>query len=129
MDTFWSWFWLIFVSFAFIAYLFAMFTIVVDLFRDRSVSGVMKAVWLILLILFPILTALAYLIVRGGGMAERSATEARQLKEAQDSYIREVAGSSAGASPADQIAQAKQLLDSGAISQEEYAALKAKALG
>jgi hypothetical protein len=129
MDTFWSWFWLIFVSFAFIAYLFAMFTIVVDLFRDRSVSGVMKAVWLILLILFPILTALAYLIVRGGGMAERSATEARQLKEAQDSYIREVAGGSAGASPADQIAQAKQLLDSGAISQEEFAALKAKALG
>lgn len=129
MDTFWSWFWLIFVSFAFIAYLFAMFTIVVDLFRDRSVSGVMKAVWLILLIAAPVLTALVYLVVRGGGMAERSAKEARELREAQDSYIREVAGSSTGTSPADQIAQAKQLLDSGAISQEEYAALKAKALG
>jgi hypothetical protein len=125
MDTFWSWFWLVFVSFAFIAYLFAMFTIVIDLFRDHSVSGVMKAVWLILLIFFPLLTALAYLIVRGGGMAERSAQQAAAAKDAQDTYIREVAGSS----PADQIAQAKGLLDSGAISEEEFAALKAKALG
>ena len=124
MDTFWSWFWLIFMSFAFIAYLFAMFTIIIDLFRDHSVSGVMKAVWLILLILFPILTALAYLIVRGGGMAQRSQEQATAMKDAQDSYIREVAGTSS----TEQIAQAKQLLDSGAISEEEFAALKAKAL-
>ncbi len=124
MDSFWQWFWLVFLSFAFIAYLFAMFTIVVDLFRDHTVSGGMKAVWFILLIFFPIITALAYLIVRGGGMAERSQKEAQAMKEAQDTYIREVAG----ASPADQIAQAKQLLDSGAISEEEFASLKAKAL-
>jgi predicted PurR-regulated permease PerM len=125
MDTFWEWFWVIFVVFAFIAYLFAIFTIVVDLFRDRTVSGWMKAVWLILLLLFPVLTALAYLIVRGGGMAERGAQQAAEMKEAQDTYIREVAA----ASPAEQIAQAKQLLDSGAISEDEFAALKAKALG
>ena len=120
MDTFWEWFWLFFVTFAFVAYLFAMFTIVVDLFRDKSVSGWMKAVWFILLIFFPIITALAYLIVRGGGMAERQAAEAKAVKEAQDTYIREVAASS----PADQIAQAKQLLDSGAISEAEYQALR-----
>lgn len=124
MDTFWEWFWLFFVTFAFVAYLFAMFTIIVDLFRDKSVSGAMKAVWFILLIFFPIITALAYLIVRGGGMAERQAAEAKAVKEAQDTYIRDVAGSS----PADQIAQAKQLLDSGAISEAEFQALKAKAL-
>lgn len=124
MDTFWSWFWLVFLSFAFIAYLFAMFTIIIDLFRDHTVSGGMKAVWLILLIFFPLLTALAYLIVRGGGMAQRSQEQAAAMKDAQDSYIREVAGTSS----TDQIAQAKQLLDSGAITEEEYAALKAKAL-
>ncbi len=125
MDTFWEWFWLAFVTFAFVAYLFAMFTIIVDLFRDRSVSGWMKAVWFIFLIFFPVITALVYLIARGGGMAERSAADAKAVKEAQDSYIRDVAGSS----PADQIAQAKQLHDSGAITDEEYQALKAKALG
>ncbi len=124
MDTFWSWFWLVFLSFAFIAYLFAMFTIIIDLFRDHTVSGGMKAVWLILLIFFPLLTALAYLIVRGGGMAQRSQEQAAAMKDAQDSYIREVAGTSS----TDQIAQAKQLLDSGAITEEEFAALKAKAL-
>jgi hypothetical protein len=124
MDTFWSWFWLVFLSFAFIAYLFAMFTIIIDLFRDHTVSGGMKAVWLILLIFFPLLTALAYLIVRGGGMAQRSQEQAAAMKDAQDTYIREVAGTSS----TDQIAQAKQLLDSGAITEDEYAALKAKAL-
>jgi hypothetical protein len=124
MDSFWQWFWLVFLSFAFIAYLFAMFTIIIDLFRDHSVSGAMKAVWFIFLILFPVITALVYLIARGGGMAQRQQDQAAAAKEAQDTYIREVAGSS----PSDQIAQAKQLLDSGAITEEEFAAIKAKAL-
>lgn len=123
--SFWEVVWLIVISFAFIAYLMAMFTIIVDLFRDKELSGVMKAVWFICLIFFPFITALVYLIARGNGMAERSAKEAQAMRTAQEGYIREVAGS---AGPADQIAQAKQLLDSGAISQEEFAALKAKAL-
>ena len=125
MDTFWEWFWLAFLTFAFVAYLFAMFTIIVDLFRDKSVSGAMKAVWFIFLIFFPVITALVYLIARGGGMAERQAADARAMKEAQDNYIRDVAGSS----PTEQIAQAKELHNSGAITDEEYEALKAKALG
>ena len=124
MDSFWHWFWLVFVTFAFIAYLFAMFTIVIDLFRDKSVSGWMKAVWLVFLLFFPVITALVYLIARGGGMAQRQARDAEQLRAAQDDYIRSVAQTS----PADQVAQAKQLLDSGAITQQEFEALKAKAL-
>jgi len=125
MNSFWEWFWIAFLTFAFVAYLFAMFTIIVDLFRDKSVSGAMKAVWFIFLIFFPVITALVYLIARGGGMAQRQAADAQAMKEAQDSYIREVAGSS----PAEQIAQAKELHNSGAITDEEYEALKAKALG
>ena len=124
MDTFWQWFWAVFVVFAFVAYLFAVFTIIVDLFRDKTVSGWMKAVWLIFLILVPVFTALVYLIARGGGMAQRQARDAEQLKAAQDDYIRSVAQTS----PADQVAQAKQLLESGAITQEEFESLKAKAL-
>jgi predicted PurR-regulated permease PerM len=124
MDTFWQWFWTVFVVFAFVAYLFAVFTIIVDLFRDKTVSGWMKAVWLIFLILVPVFTALVYLIARGGGMAQRQARDAEQLKAAQDDYIRSVAQTS----PTDQVAQAKQLLESGAITQKEYDSLKAKAL-
>ena len=77
------------------------------------------------MIFIPFLTVLIYLIVRGRGMAERNAAAAVEMKAAQDSYIRDVAGSS----PADQIARAKELLDSGAISQAEFDSLKAKALG
>jgi hypothetical protein len=123
--SFWDVIWIVIVSFAFIAYLMVMFNIVIDLFRDTSVSGWMKAVWIVLLIFFPLITALVYLIVRGGGMADRSVAEAQQVQADTDDYIRSVAGS---ASPAEQIAQAKGLLDSGAITQQEYDALKAKAL-
>ena len=123
--SFWEAVWLIIISFAFIAYLMAMFTIIVDLFRDKSVSGVMKAVWFALLIFFPLITALVYLVVRGSGMAERSARDHQAVRDAQDDYIRSVA---APAGPAEQIAEGKKLLDSGAISASEFDALKAKAL-
>jgi len=123
--SFWDVIWFIIISFAFIAYLMVMFNIIIDLFRDKAVSGWMKAVWIVCLIFFPLITALVYLIARGQGMAERSVAEARQVQSDTDSYIRSVAGS---ASPAEQIAQAKGLLDSGAITQQEFDALKAKAL-
>ncbi len=129
--SFWDAVWLIFISFAFIAYLMAMFTIILDLFRDKSVSGGMKAVWLVCLIFFPLITAIVYLIVRGGGMAERSVQDAETMRAAQEDYIRSVAGSSGtsgGSSATDQIEQGKRLLDSGAITQDEFASLKAKAL-
>jgi hypothetical protein len=122
--SFWDIIWFIIVSFAFIAYLMVMFQIIGDLFRDRETSGAMKAVWIIALILFPFLTAVVYLVVRGKGMYERQASALHDARASQEDYIRSVAT----ASPGDQIAQAKGLLDSGAISQAEFDALKAKAL-
>ena len=118
--------WFIIISFLFVAYLMVLFTILGDLFRDRETSGWAKAIWVIALIFFPFLTALIYLVARGSSMAERQAKQVEEIKAAQDSYIKQVAGS--GSSPADQIAQAKALLDSGSITQAEFDALEAKAL-
>lgn len=125
--SFWDIIWFIVVTFAFVALLMIMFTIIGDLIRDKSTSGLAKAIWFIALILLPWLTAFIYLIVRGNGMAERRAQDVTELQKAQESYIRSVAAGG-GASAADQIQQAKALLDSGAINQQEYDALKAKAL-
>lgn len=122
--SFWEVIWLIIVSFAFVAYLLMLFMIIGDLFRDHKTSGWMKALWIVCLLIFPFLTALVYLIVRGQGMAERSSVEAAKIQQAQDSYIKETAGTN----PAAQIADAKRLLDAGSITQAEYEQLKAKAL-
>ncbi|GAB2847428.1 SHOCT domain-containing protein [Microbacterium insulae] len=122
---FWSliaWFFWVFV---FVAYLMVLFSILGDLFRDHTLNGWLKAVWIIFLIFVPFLTALIYLIARGRGMTERSMEQAKELRAQQDAYIRATAG---GGSAADDIAKAKSLLDSGAISQAEFDALKAKAL-
>ncbi|MFF0818015.1 SHOCT domain-containing protein [Rhodococcus sp. NPDC003318] len=125
MDTFWDFLWLVLVTFAFVAYLMLLFSIIGDLFRDHKTSGWLKAVWVFFLIFVPFLTALIYLIARGDGMTKRSIAAAEQYKSDQDHYIRSVAGKS----PADQIADAKALLDSGTITEAEFASLKAKALG
>ena len=122
--SFWDVIWFIFVSFAFIAYLMFMFILIGDLFRDHTVSGWVKALWMICLIFFPFLTAIIYLVVRGRGMHERQSAAINAARASQEDYIRNVASTS----PGDQIAQAKGLLDSGAISQAEFDALKAKAL-
>ena len=122
--SFWDIIWFIIVSFAFVAYLMVMFNIITDLFRDRDVSGWIKAIWVICLFIFPFLTALVYLITRGRGMAERHAAALGSMKAAQDDYIKSVAGSS----PADQIARANSLLREGTITEQEFQALKAKAL-
>ena len=125
MDSFWDFFWFVLAFFLLMAYLMVLFQILTDMFRDRELSGWWKAVWVICLIFAPFLTALIYLIARGKGMAERNIAAIQSAQANQADYIRTVAGS---ASPADQIAQAKGLLDSGAISQEEFDSLKAKAL-
>ncbi|MCS5736339.1 SHOCT domain-containing protein [Herbiconiux daphne] len=123
-SDFWGVVWFFFWSFAFIAYLFALFAIIGDLFRDHKLAGWAKAIWIIFLIFVPFLTALVYLIARGQGMAERQNKEVKQAQTAADDYIRTVAGSS----PSDEIAKAKGLLDAGTITQDEYNLLKAKAL-
>ncbi|MFI7061886.1 SHOCT domain-containing protein [Kribbella sp. NPDC050124] len=112
--------------FIWIAAIMVWFRCLWDLFSDRSLSGWAKAGWAILLIFVPWLGALIYLIVRGRSMNERQMSAAAQQQAYQEKYIKQVAGSSKG--PAEQIADAKQLLDSGTITQEEYDALKAKAL-
>lgn len=121
---FWHVLWLIFISFAFFAYLMLLWTIFGDLFRDHKTSGWVKAVWVVFMFILPIITALVYLIVRGPGMAARAQAQFAEVKQAQDAYIRQTAGQSSAA----QIADAKALLDSGAITADEFAALKAKAL-
>jgi hypothetical protein len=123
--SFWDVVWFIFISFAFVAYLMVMFSILTDLFRDPDTSGWAKAVWVIALIFLPLLTSLVYLIARGRGMTERSMKSAEAMKRQQDAYIRQAAGK---ASPVDEIAKAQAMLDSGAITQAEYNTLKAKAL-
>jgi phospholipase D-like protein len=121
--------WFILISFAFVAYLMVLFSILGDLFRDRETSGWVKAVWIIALIVVPFLSAFIYVVARGKGMAERKSAEIAEMQKQTDAYIRDVAASSAPATtPADQIAQAQQMLAQGVISQPEYDRLKAKAL-
>ena len=120
----WDFVWLFFWAFAFIAYLITLFNVVADLFRDDKLNGWWKALWLIFLVFLPFLTVLVYLIARGRSMAERRQRDVQRAEESATSYIREVAGTS----PADEIAKAKSLLDSGVITADEYNALKAKAL-
>ena len=124
MSNFWDIVWLILSTFVFVAYLLVLFQILIDLFRDHELGGGFKALWIIGLIFLPVMTALVYIIARGRGMAERARAAAQRAKSDADAYIREVAGKS----PADQIAQAKSLLDAGTINPDEFARLKAKAL-
>jgi len=123
--SFWEFVWFIVITYAFLAYLMVLFSIVRDLFRDRELSGGLKAVWLVALVFFPLLAALVYVLTRGRGMTERNVQDVEHARQAQESYIREVAGTG---SPADQIAKAREMLDAQVITQEEFERLKAKAL-
>lgn len=124
----WQDFWQILVwmlwAVVLISYLFALFAIIGDLFRDHKLNGWWKAVWIVFLVFLPFLTALVYIIARGQGMSERSERAARDAESATQTYIRDVAGRS----PSDEIAAAAALRDSGSINDEEFAQLKAKAL-
>jgi len=112
--------------FIWFAALMVWFRCLFDLFGDHTLSGWAKAGWAILLIFVPWVGALIYLIARGRSMTERNLQKAADLKTAQDDYIKQAAGTPT--TPADQIASAKALLDSGAIDQGEFNTLKAKAL-
>jgi len=124
VEQFWNFIWLFFWSFAFIAYLFALFAVISDIFRDHELSGWLKAVWIIFLVFVPFLTVLVYLIARGRSMAERQARSDQRAEAATTEYIRSVAKSS----PSQEIAKAKELLDAGTLTQAEFDAVKAKAL-
>ena len=122
--TVWHVFWLMVEAFFFVAYLVILFQIVGDLFRDRQLSGGGKALWLLLLLVLPWLGALIYLVARGRGMTQRAQATFAERRAEADEYIR----TTAGTSPAQEIAAAQQLLSSGAITPDEFARLKAKAL-
>ncbi|MGV1007259.1 MAG: SHOCT domain-containing protein [Dermatophilaceae bacterium] len=116
--TFWFFIW--------IAALMVWFRCLFDMFSDHTLSGWAKAGWAVVLIFIPWLGALIYLIARGRSMSERQMAAMANAQAQQERYIKQVAASSGA--PADQIANAKALLDSGAITQSEFDALKAKAL-
>jgi Phospholipase_D-nuclease N-terminal/Short C-terminal domain len=125
IDIFWSllWFYFLFL------WIMILFHILSDLFRDHSLSGVTKTLWVLFLVFLPFLAALVYLFTRGKGMGERAAARQQQAQEQFEGYVRSVATpGDATASPTDQIARAKELLDAGTIDQAEFDRLKAKAL-
>ncbi len=122
--------WTMLVFFCWILWFWFLFTVYADLFRRRDIGGWGKTGWVVLTLLVPFIGVLIYLIAEGRGMAERKAEEARQQRAAMDEYVRSVVttgGGPAGDGSA-QLGKAKELLDSGAITAEEYEALKRKVL-
>jgi hypothetical protein len=117
--------WSMIIFFVWVIWIWIMILILSDVFRRRDLSGWGKAGWTIFLIVLPFLGALIYLIAQSDGMAQRRAEDAQGQKAQMDDYVRSAAGSGG---PAAEIDKAKQLLDSGAINQTEYEAIKAKAL-
>ena len=127
MNSFWDFLVWLFWFYVIIACIWIFITVFIDIFRDNTLNGWGKALWVMFLVFLPFLAAFIYLIARGRGMAERNAARAAEAQAANADYIRTVAGSS-GSSTAAEIEKGKQLLDSGAITQAEFDALKAKAL-
>jgi hypothetical protein len=115
--------WTMIIFFFWVIWIWIVITVLIDVFRRHDIGGFAKALWVIFVVILPWLGVLIYLIVEHDGMRERSMKQAQAQKDALDDYVREAAGGSA-----DEIAKAKQLLDQGAITQEEFDALKAKAL-
>jgi len=113
------------VFFFMVVYFMILFNILFDLFRDHGESGVKKALWVLVMFVAPLFGPLIYLIVRGGGMAQRSLDAQKRTQADFDKYVQDTAGTG---DPASQIQKAHDLLDKGAISQEEFDTLKAKAL-
>ena len=115
--------WQLLLIFGFIIWFWLLITVFSDLFRRHDISGGKKVLWVILLFVTNLIGILIYLIVNGHGMAERNQKAVAAAQKQFDDHVKEVAGGSAN-----EIAQAKSLLDSGAITQEEFEAIKKKAL-
>jgi Phospholipase_D-nuclease N-terminal/Short C-terminal domain len=115
--------WTMILFFAWLAWIWIAITCFADIFRRHDIGGWHKAAWVVFIILVPFLGVLVYLIAQHDGMRDRSVKQVQEQQAAFDNYVKETAGGSAA-----EIAKAKELLDSGAISQQEFDALKAKAL-
>jgi predicted PurR-regulated permease PerM len=121
LDFFWS----LLIFFLWIAWFFILFRVIVDIFRRHELSGFGKVAWLIFVILLPFLGVFVYIIVEGRKMGERDLQEAQRAQAQFDAHVKSVASSGGAAA---EIERAKSLLDSGAITQQEFDAIKAKAL-
>jgi Phospholipase_D-nuclease N-terminal len=121
IDFFWS---ILIIYFIFI-YFMMLFHVIGDIFRRDDASGGKKALWLIFVLVAPLLGLLIYMISQGDGMAQRNVKQAQRSQDAFDDYVRTTASSGGAAA---EIEKGKGLLDSGAISQTEFDAIKAKAL-
>ncbi len=118
-------FWTMLIFFAFVVWLWILFTVFGDIFRREDISGWIKAIWVIFVILLPYFGVFVYLIAEHKGMTERSIQAQERAKSQFDQYVQSAAAKS---DPTEQIAKAKQMLDAGTISQAEYEQLKQKAL-
>ena len=118
--------WDILIIFAWVIFIWIAITVLIDVFRRNDISGWGKAAWVVFVVILPWIGVLAYLIFNHAGMAERRAQEARAAQRQFDDYVRQTATSGGAAS---EIEKAKRLLDSGAITQQEFDSIKAKALG
>ena len=121
MDVLWS----MIIFFFWVIWIWIVITVLIDIFRRHDIGGFSKALWVIFVVILPWLGVLVYLIAQHDGMRERSVKQAQAQRQQFDDYVRDTAG---GGGSAAEIAQAKELLDSGAITQEEFESLKAKAL-
>ncbi|GAA1811495.1 SHOCT domain-containing protein [Agromyces neolithicus] len=128
MTSFWDFLVWLFWFYIVVACIWIFITIIIDVFRDHTLNGWAKALWVLFLVVLPFLAAFIYLIARGKSMGQRNMEQAAQAQAANAEYIRTVAGSGGASSAAAEIEKSKQLLDSGAITQAEYDALKSKAL-
>jgi hypothetical protein len=125
LDVLWS----MLIFMAFLLWIWLAVTCFSDIFRRHEMSGFLKVLWVIVIILVPYFGVFVYLLVNGSGIAERNAAQAAQMQEAFDARVREAsAASGGGGGSAAEIAEAHKLLESGAINQEEFERLKAKVL-
>jgi hypothetical protein len=113
------------IFFVWVAFFWLLITVAIDVFRRRDIGGGKKALWLIFMLFIPFVGVLSYLIVNHDEMAQRNLDQARAQQAQFDDYVKATAGAGGAASEID---KAKQLLDSGAITQAEFDAIKAKAL-
>jgi hypothetical protein len=121
-------FWTMFEIFLFVTWIWLLVWIFTDIFRSRDLSGWAKALWVVFVLVIPVIGILSYLVVRGASMHERTAREARQQDEAFRAYVRDAAGSTAPATPADQLTKLAKLRDQGVINDAEFEREKAKVL-
>ena len=119
--------WTTLIFFAWVIFIWIAITVLIDVFRRHDISGWAKAAWVIFVVVIPWIGVLVYLIANHDGMAERRMSEAQASQAQFDEYVRKTAGGGTGGAAAE-IEKAKQLLDSGAITQAEFDAIKARAL-